>query len=833
MSDLFYTLLSHAWSGLLVAGLIVIPGIVLLAAARRTSRVRLRLAGFSVCALSLAAAVGSLLTMQRDHAAVRDFPPPGRLIDVGGYRMHILAEGDSHGAATLVWIPGGHAAGLAFYGHHREFRSEMRSILVDRPGTGWSDMGPFPRRTGREAEEVATLLDKSGEKGPFILVGHSYGGLLALNFARRYPKRVAALVLLDALQPDMLAYDRYADDDGFRQNQLNDMEQGVLKLFGIRYDPIDALARQNPQIAKLLRRQDEYLGEKRAVLESFDDRAGGEWAAASLSEEFEPTRAARDALQWLVYDGELGRMPVWIVIPTDDVKALAQQAQDDPQKQRALGLFLRMRERYLQVSSEVHLVHTPAGTSHNFPYETPAFVSGVVRDAVRDVGEAAKVRTTPGGTLIKDVTVVSMLNDQLQPHRDVLIRDGRIERITAAASARPPADTLVIEGHGRYLMPGLTEMHGHLPTLDKAEYGRDGLKLFVAHGVTTVRSMLGEPWHLELKTQLARNELLGPRLFIAGPSLNGTSVPTNSQAVSMVRDQAAAGYDFLKLHPGLTREVFDTIVRTAGQEHISFQGHVSEDVGVPHALQVRQRAIDHLDGYLEALADTECRKNIPDSGFFGIAWSRCVDEKKIPALVRRTKQAGTWMIPTEYLLEQWAKASGPEQLAKRPAMKYMPREVVAKWVEVFNHSIEGQPRTPQALQHFVDLRRALLRELHRQQVPIAMGTDAPQLFDVSGDSALAELELYVEIGFTPFEALRSATTLPAEFFSAQDRFGTVREGLSADLLLLRDNPLQNIHAIRELDGVMLRGRWLPRSELERMLTDIATRVHEGDAWQAE
>src|ERR1700760_4370221 len=113
MADLIYPLLSHAWSGLLVAGLIFIPGIVLLAAARRTLRMPLRLAGYGVCALALAAAVGSLLTIERDHAARRDFPPPGRLIDVGGYRMHVLAEGDSHGAATLVWIPGGHAAGLA------------------------------------------------------------------------------------------------------------------------------------------------------------------------------------------------------------------------------------------------------------------------------------------------------------------------------------------------------------------------------------------------------------------------------------------------------------------------------------------------------------------------------------------------------------------------------------------------------------------------------------------------------------------------------------------------------------------------------------------------
>ena len=821
MSDALFSLLSNSWSGLLIAGFVATLGWALARIAVSSGRPRGLFIGRAIYVVAGLLTIGSVVAIVRDVRVLNRYPPPGKLIDIGGYRLHLLAEGNAHGRPTLVWIPGGHASGFAFYGHHRIFREETRSILFDRAGAGWSDTGPFPRRTALEAEELATLLERAGERGPFVLVGHSYGGFLALNFARRYPQRVAGLVLLDAAQPDMTMYNRWVDgQDGFAMMARIHRQQGLQKLFGIRSDPFEELASRDPRIERLQRLHEEYMGDQRAALDSVDSRPATDWAAASLDEEFYPKYVEHSALQWLVYDDELGDLPLWVVLPRDEIEGLVQRSKADPERVRALRLFQRMQRRYLQASSRSHLLYAPADTGHNFPYETPEFVTDVVRNVLRDTASSLG-----RPTLFRDVNVISMTNDEVLPHRDVLVRDGRIARIGVTGSIEDATHAQVVDGQGRWLMPGLTEMHGHLPGPDKAQYAQDILTLFLAHGFTTVRSMLGNPWHLELRSRIARNDMLAPRLFTAGPSLNGQSAPDVATAVTMVRDQAAAGYDFLKLHPGLTVEVFDAIARTGEEQHITLQGHISEKVGVGHALGAKQRAIDHLDGYLEELANPECKAN-KDPGFFGIGILACVDESRIPALVQRTKAAGTWMVPTENLMEQWAHAPTAEPLRARPAVRYMPRDVVSRWLEFYRGTIEGQDLAAARLRKFIELRRAILREMHRQHVPIALGSDAPQIFNVPGDSALEELRLYAEIGLSSYDALKTATSAPAEFFQAADQFGTVREGLSADLILLQRNPLENVSALRALEGVMVRGRWLPRAELDEMLEAIAARAGE-------
>lgn len=167
-----YALLAHSWSGLVIAALVAGLGWLVVRAARWRGYSRLRgvrFAGYAVYGLAILLAAGSVVAIVRISRAERRHPPMGKLVDVGGYRMHILAEGDAKGSPTLVWIPGSHGQGLGLYHLHKAMRNETRSILFDRPGTGWSDTGPFPRRTAREAEELRALLDNAGEHGPFIL----------------------------------------------------------------------------------------------------------------------------------------------------------------------------------------------------------------------------------------------------------------------------------------------------------------------------------------------------------------------------------------------------------------------------------------------------------------------------------------------------------------------------------------------------------------------------------------------------------------------------------------------------------------------------------------
>jgi hypothetical protein len=187
------------------------------------------------------------------------------------------------------------------------------------------------------------------------------------------------------------------------------------------------------------------------------------------------------------------------------------------------------------------------------------------------------------------------------------------------------------------------------------------------------------------------------------------------------------------------------------------------------------------------------------------------------------------MVPTAILLEQWAQPPSRDQLLARPAMRYLPPDTADRWRDQLRNFIGAQGLTPERGKRYVDVTRALIRGLHAEGVPILLGSDAPQVFNIPGDSALAELSLYVQAGLSPFEALRTGTANPAAFFNAADRFGAVKEGLEADLLLVEANPLEDVGAVRKLAGVMVRGNWLSRAEIDQKLGELASRVRGGTA----
>ena len=194
-----YAFLSHDWAGLVIALSITLAGTAVFFFGRRTSGVSRLLSpmGASASVVGMVLCVTSAVQWANVERMWDSHPAPGVLVDVGGYRMHILAEGENRGKPTVVFIPGGHSSGYSFFNLHKIFRDETRSVLFDRPATGWSDIGPFPRSSYREAEELNSLMRISGEREPLILVGHSYGGLLALVYAMRFPDRTAGIVLLD------------------------------------------------------------------------------------------------------------------------------------------------------------------------------------------------------------------------------------------------------------------------------------------------------------------------------------------------------------------------------------------------------------------------------------------------------------------------------------------------------------------------------------------------------------------------------------------------------------------------------------------------------------
>ncbi|MDP6437157.1 MAG: amidohydrolase family protein [Gammaproteobacteria bacterium] len=431
-----------------------------------------------------------------------------------------------------------------------------------------------------------------------------------------------------------------------------------------------------------------------------------------------------------------------------------------------------------------------------------------------------------GITAFVNVNVVRPETNSVDKSRTVIVTGTKISRIGAANKVSVPADALVIEGKGRYLVPGLVEMHAHVPgTKQGREYVEEVLFLWVANGITTIRNMSGEASHLELREEIASRQILGPRMYTAGPRFMGRRIKTQAEAGAIVDEQVAAGYDFLKVHMGLTRVAYDGVVATAAEHDIPVAGHVAPDISLWHALEAGQATIDHLDSYMQALTADDADVSGLDDGLLGSPYTPFVDESKIAAVARATKDAGTWNVPTLTLAENFV---GPyDESRPLTGAEYMPPKIVRSWVglaTVYQKSIPD----PEVAQRFLGYRKRLVKALHDEGAGLLLGSDAPQIFNVPGFSLHNELDLMVEAGLTRAEALTTGTLNPAVFFDAEGTFGQVKEGLDADLVLVAENPLREHASLRNPLGVMLQGFWMTGEELQTGLELIATRYATGD-----
>jgi imidazolonepropionase-like amidohydrolase len=403
-----------------------------------------------------------------------------------------------------------------------------------------------------------------------------------------------------------------------------------------------------------------------------------------------------------------------------------------------------------------------------------------------------------------DVNVVPMNRDGVLERQTVIVRGNRIVEIGPASQVRAPAGATTVSGSGKYLMPGFAEMHGHFPNPNAgAELTENVMFLYVANGVTTVRGMQGQVPHLELKARIARGELLGPRLWVPGPALNGNSVPSPEVGRRLVEEQRAAGFDHLKIHEGLSRETYDTIVATAKRLGLTFGGHVPDAVGVYHALESGQTSIDHLDNYVETVGG-------PDSA----------TDASIGRAVAATCAARSWTVPTLALWETFMGTDDAESLAGRPEVRYVPQQWRTNWMQQLGQMRQNAQPEARRLATLA-LRRRILKALQAAGCPIAFGTDSPQLYSVPGFSTHREMQSMLAAGLTPQEILYAGTRNVGRYYGAEQEFGTVARGQRADLLLLNGNPLTDLANVGRRAGVMVNGRWLPEAEIQSRLERIA------------
>lgn len=442
----------------------------------------------------------------------------------------------------------------------------------------------------------------------------------------------------------------------------------------------------------------------------------------------------------------------------------------------------------------------------------------VVLCAIHAQPAMAQAPATP--VVFTNVSVLPMDREEVLPNQTVVIEGGRITHVGANRPA--PAGATVIDARGKFLMPAIAEFHAHVPSGNQAIHAHRTLALYALAGVATARGMLGAPMHLALRDSIARGQVLGPRLLTSGPSFNNNSVTSPAAAVAMVRDQKAAGYDLLKIHPGVPRAAFDSLAATANALRIPFAGHVPLEVGLDVALASRYSTIDHLDGFVEAMYTGPQPLTPQVNGFFGLGIVRQLDLGRFDALVRRTRASGVAMVPTQILTDNYANDATGTELTALPEFRYWVPQQVAAWRTNKDNFLAQAPVPREQRQEYIALRRRLLKALHDAGVPFLLGSDAPQLWNVPGFSAHRELGALVAAGLTPFQALRTGTVNVARFLGEEGRAGVLRVGARADLILLDANPLQDIANSLRINGVMLNGRWIGPAEREQRLAALAT-----------
>ena len=374
-----------------------------------------------------------------------------------------------------------------------------------------------------------------------------------------------------------------------------------------------------------------------------------------------------------------------------------------------------------------------------------------------------RIRPGPAEPLaVEDVSVIPMDRDRVIPHQTVIIEDGRITAVGAAASIRIPRGARRIDGRGRYLMPALTDMHVHLREAD--------LDAYLASGIGTVRNMWGHAAITRMRGEIETGARRGPRIHSASPGLDGTPpqwpatvivTEAESAAVAVRREsERADGWEFIKVYSRLSPDVFDAIMREVRARNLVAVGHVPLAVDVRRALESGLRSVEHLTGYDRAVS----------VGGRGGTWAWIdVDTARFAPLIEATRRAGAWNCPTLAIYTTLARQhSTGEQAA------------------VSRH------------------RRLFVRQLFEAGAPILAGSDAGIQVVAPGTSLHDELRELVAAGLTPFEALRAATVEPARFFG-DSAAGVVLPGAHADLLLLDANPLDDIANASSIRSMILRG----------------------------
>jgi imidazolonepropionase-like amidohydrolase len=447
------------------------------------------------------------------------------------------------------------------------------------------------------------------------------------------------------------------------------------------------------------------------------------------------------------------------------------------------------------------------------------------------------VSTTYSATVaFVDVNVVPMDKERVLRNQTVIVRDGVIVQIGDAKKIKVPAGAQRIDGAGKFLIPGLTDMHTHLFTDDEFPDAlvEDEMKVMIAYGVTTIRLMIGTPEHLTLRKKSASGEILAPTIYAASPHFTGRKQPnahlvnTEAEARAAVVKSKQDGYDFIKVTTFLKPEVYEAIIDEARKQNIRVVGHAdSRSVGLARALKAKQQ-IEHLDSYLEALLpeNSPVKGSVSDLYVYNPKnWESIdyLDESKIPELARSTVAANPFFVPTLHLFKfTFGKGRTEESFLAQPDIRFYPKKVVDSWTGGSKRYLSTAAPIEKR-EKYIAIRNKLVKAIHDAGGRVMAGSDTPEWLMLYGYTLHLELIDLRDAGLSNYAALEAATRNPALFFGTIDKTGTIEKGKRADLVLLDANPLDDIANTQKRAGVMLKGKYFAQSEMNQWLDEIAPR----------
>ncbi|MDB4917210.1 MAG: amidohydrolase [Gemmatimonadetes bacterium] len=463
--------------------------------------------------------------------------------------------------------------------------------------------------------------------------------------------------------------------------------------------------------------------------------------------------------------------------------------------------------RYLCVTSALFLAA-----------RTPSLeAQGTARPSLHSVPPA-------GVSAFVDVSVVPMDRERVLSHQTVVVRGGRIETMGAAGTVSIPANAQRIDGRGKYLMPGLVDMHAHFlgGTEDLGDAAGRQLALYLTAGFTTVRGLGGAPTALGLRDRIAAGSLLGPKLVVASPSINGQTARTLGDVVRLVAEAKTAGFDLIKTHGGFPDVSFyDSLMVAAKRAGLPVSGHVTPEFGLRRAMAAGQQ-VEHLDGFIAEILRDGAPPPPPGQVVADAGLLRMVDSVKLARLAADMARTGIWNDPTLALFATVASDETPAQMRMRPEMRYAPAASLAQYEAQKAPTLTALPSDGRRA--FADTRKQIVRALHAAGAKLLIGSDSPQLFLLPGYAALQEIDAFVDAGLSPYAALEAATRNPAEYLGTSAEVGTVVPGKRADLILLEGNPLEQVSNLRRLAGVMLAGRWVDGASCDALRSEIVARI---------